>query len=146
MEKSLSHESGNHVKFLIKTKLNQKWLASPPIPTLSWCCYWHREHRFNLSFGSRPGRTPVGPEQTGWQKEGESGRAGAPLNLWISVSEKRAHRSERNVSFLCLLHLVPLGGRLHLWETARAASGQGDLVRQSDGRLWAGDSGGFAAV
>lgn len=27
LEKSLSQESGSHVKFLIKTKLNQKWLA-----------------------------------------------------------------------------------------------------------------------
>lgn len=32
LEKSLSQESGSHVKILIKTKLNQKWLAPSPSP------------------------------------------------------------------------------------------------------------------
>ena len=40
LEKSLSQESGSHVKFLIKTKLNQKWLAPSLLHPLSYFGCW----------------------------------------------------------------------------------------------------------
>lgn len=63
---------------------------------------------------------------------GGSGPAGAPLHLWVGVSGTAAHRSGPDIGLLCLLRLVPLEGRLPLWEAALGASGQGDLAWQSD--------------
>lgn len=113
LEKSLSQESGDHVNFLIKkkkTKLKQKWLAFPILPTASWYCYGRLEHQFDLSFGSSTGPTPGRPERKGWQKDKESGSQGEPLDQWVSVSLTRTHRSRRSIGFLCLVRFGIFGG------------------------------------
>lgn len=79
MEKLLSQELSNHVKFLIKTKLNQKWLAFPPLSN-RWYRYYRGERAFNLRFGSSTGRTPGWRERKGW-REWDLGPAGTPLDL-----------------------------------------------------------------
>lgn len=126
LEKSLSQESGSHVKFLIKTKLSQKWLAPSLLHPL--LVVLHERGVWVSMLWILGGR---GPERQGWQKEGGLGQLGAPRNTWVSVSGG-THRSGRNIGFLCLLRLVPSEGRLQLWAAVLAASGQGDLAQQSD--------------
>lgn len=129
-EKSLSQESGSHVKILIKTKLNQKWLAPCPLHPLLVLLQELGTWVSVLWFLG--GAHPDGPGRERWRKERDLGPPVAPLDVWVSVSGTGTDRSGRNIGFLCLLRLVPSEGPLQLWAAAIAASGQGDLAQQSD--------------
>ena len=68
LEKSLSQESGSHVKFLIKPKLSTKWLA-PSLLRPLLVVLLERGVWVSLLWilGGR------GPERLGWLKEGNLG-------------------------------------------------------------------------
>lgn len=128
MEKSLSQESGSHVKFLIKTKLNKKWLAPSLLHPLLVVLHERGAWDSMLWISAGAPRAGARGEAEGG---GDLGQLGAPLDTWVSVSGG-THRSGRNIGFLCLLRLVPSEGRRQLWAAVLAASGQGDLAQQSD--------------
>lgn len=74
-------------------------------------------------------------------RAGRSGRGGGRRGIWaggcaFALVGRRFGNSGastgRDIGLLCLLRLVPLEGRLPLWEAALGASGQGDLAWQSD--------------
>lgn len=107
----LSQESGNHVKFLIKTKLSQKWLAFPPLLTPLGIVTGAQKVSLIHPLDSRLGRPKR--ERQGWQKEGESGPPGVPLDLQVIVSRTRTYRSGRNTGF-CVSCVC------YLWKAAAA--------------------------